>query len=215
LSGSELDAAVRQIEPLSVDEKKRLLPLVIERFKKGDDWRILVAFEYLGPTAKDAAPLLLPLLRSYNVNDNVYGGRAIGAIGYTNEGDLDSLIENMASDLPFVRSNTAEVLGQWGRPADKAIPALVKGLRDPEWQVRRSATQALGKMTPTPQSVSGLIAVLQAPDAGVEMQAAQSLGVMGNTAKDAAPILRKLIADRGGVEGVEPEFVEALKNVTR
>jgi hypothetical protein len=38
---------------------------------------------------------------------------------------------------------------------------------------------------------------------------------MGNKAKDAAPILRKLITDRSGVEGVEPEIVEALKNVTR
>jgi hypothetical protein len=51
--------------------------------------------------------------------------------------------------------------------------------------------------------------------AEVQIQAAQSLGLMENKAKDAAPILRKLITDRSGVEGVEPEIVEALKNVTR
>lgn len=212
-SRQDLDAAVAEISNLNEKQKQQLLPVVIERYKKGDDWRILVAFEHLGPIAKPAAPLLMPLLKSYSLNDNTYGGKALGAIGFTSKEDLRSLIENLKSPLPGARWYSAYVLGKWGKSADQATLELVRVLTDEDWRVRRSAAEALGNLSPSEISITGLIGVLQNHQSSAQKEAAISLGNMGPSAKAAIPVIEQVIQYSGGAEGAESEFFEALRKI--
>jgi HEAT repeat protein len=47
-----------------------------------------------------------------------------------------------------VRFSAAKALGNLGKQADSAVPALLKSLEDRQQSVRRATSEALGKIAP-------------------------------------------------------------------
>src|SRR6516162_5148467 len=83
------------------------------------------------------------------------------------------------------------------RAAD--IDGLVKQLKDPDADVRRSAAKLLGEAGPEAKpAVAALSAALKDRDRYVRRYAAQSLGEIGPDAKAAVPSLATAMKDSNG-----------------
>lgn len=77
---------------------------------------------------------------------------------------------------------------------EKAVPLLLKVLKDPNPQQRQTAAQSLGKIG-RKEALPALIEALQDPDPGVRRQAAWSLGMIGDDSKAARLSLISLLFD--------------------
>ncbi len=87
------------------------------------------------------------------------------------------------------RWKAAEALGNLGRDARGAVPALAAALRDRNDQVRWRAAEALGKLGPdAAAAVPALVDALDRSDM-LAQEAAKALGRMGGAARPAVPAL--------------------------
>ena len=89
---------------------------------------------------------------------------------------------------PVVRWDAVGALGRIGAPSVEPLRAK---LRDPEWEVRRSAAAALGQVGPhAAPAVRDLIALLKDPEGMVRQSAVQALGKIG---PEAAPAVDSIV----------------------
>ena len=89
-----------------------------------------------------------------------------------------------------VRSHTAYILGEMGKPAHVTVSNLIPLLKDSDEQVRWDTATALGKMGGAAQpAVDLLTKALQDPNEEVRRSATYALELMGTTAKSAIPAL--------------------------
>jgi HEAT repeat protein/peroxiredoxin len=108
--------------------------------------RVLFAIVRLGPKAKPALPLILPLLTNQNSHLKIHALVALNAIGPDTE-----------TVRPFV-------------------PALLQILGDEDWTIRLAALRALAALRPPPQEVAvAFLRLLNDPEDPVRSEAMYSL----------------------------------------
>jgi HEAT repeat protein len=94
---------------------------------------------------------------------------------------------------PSLRSEAATALGNYGRKAEVAIPALVTALKDRDVSVSSTAAVALGKVGgESRDAVRALVEALER-DPSLAMSAAEALGRIGVKAAPALPALLKAL----------------------
>jgi HEAT repeat protein len=129
--------------------------------------------------------------------------KAMTALTKIGEPAVDPLIEVLKDKDEEARPLAAQVLGDIGPAAKKAIPALIEALKDDDADpsVRNSAASALAEMGPAAKpAVPALLAALKDDDAGVRGSAAFTLGKVGAEAKTVlGPLLEALDDEEASV----------------
>jgi HEAT repeat protein len=173
---------------------------------------VLVLGAGLGPVAVEelliqiggpaVEPLLIQLARDDTPTARRRASRTLGEIafqripaGMTTEAVRAALSERLQKDKDWiVRSQCALALASWGRstPQDMSSSAgqLVRGLVDPDDQVRRDVIQALGRLG-DPRTLPALINHLErsinAGELGEIVTTQKALGVLSGEAKKRTP----------------------------
>ena len=121
----------------------------------------------------------------------------------------------LKSSDPLERRLAAHALGEIGRPAREAVPALTEALRDPVSFVRVWAAAALARIEPeNPDAISALVAGTRDQIYFVRSLAAWHLGRLGPRhpgIEAAVPELRELLNDND--LSVHAEALVALGNL--
>jgi HEAT repeat protein len=99
----------------------------------------------------------------------------------------EELVTRLKHPDQAVRLHAAAALGQMGRKARKAVPALAEALQDVDAHVRRMAALALGDVGPeAAAAVPALVEALNDSHAAVRRRAVVALGRPGSAAPKAA-----------------------------
>lgn len=107
-----------------------------------------------------------------------------------------SLQKSLGAKEAQTRQRAASCLGLLGEDARKAVPDLVKLMKDPSEQVRIQASFALGHIGASPDSaVPALVSCLIDASAEVRTTAAEALSHFGTSALPAIPDLTKALKD--------------------
>ena len=121
----------------------------------------------------------------------------------------------LKSSDPLQRRLAAHALGEIGRTAREAVPAVTEALRDPVSFVRMWAAAALARVEPeNPDAISALVAGMRDQIYFVRSLAAWHLGRLGPRhvgIEAAVPKLRELVIDND--PSVRAEAVVALENL--
>ncbi len=117
----------------------------------------------------------------------------------------DALVEALDSRDPERRRQAVEVLGSI-RP-ERAIPSLLKTLKDYDSRVREMAARALAGIGLA--AVEGLNASLESPDATVACLAARALGQIGD-ARAVTGLVEVIVRNRSTTSAY-PEMLEAVR----
>ena len=106
----------------------------------------------LGPDATASVPTLIRSLeRDDDPNVRRCAALALARIAPTDPRTTTPLIRTMKRDgRSYVRAAAIEALGQNGPPAEAALSDLTEALKDPDFQVRTAAEEALKKMRARP-----------------------------------------------------------------
>jgi HEAT repeat protein len=143
----------------------------------------------LGPRV---APLVIPVLGD---NDRGVRDGAEQVLASFGEPVIPLLIETLGSEQPQFRISAAATLTRAAGSAGKAIPALVKALKDTEASVRFRAAVALVEIdrSAAVPAIPVLLEALQSTAQEEFVQAAGALRQMGPKATTAGPALRELL----------------------
>jgi len=121
---------------------------------------------------------------------------------------VDGLIQALGDEVPLVRGRTAEALQEFADKAKKAVPALIRSLRDRDTWVRNRAGYALGAIK-DPRAINALVANLDDKEPTARSAAADALGLIGGLqAKVALPKLQVALRDQD--EDVREAAEEAI-----
>ena len=174
----------------------------------------------LGPSAKQAVPVLRSLLESEHESLRVSAAVALGRMGASANVAIPDLVELLRGGRRSEVSASGRSLVALGAPSvpplmellksdnkqrrrlvkdllrqiPDAIPALADAMRDGDTQLRIDAGDALRKMGA--KSVAPLIELLEHKSADVRRNAAWRLGEMKRKALGAVPALIKLLEDK-------------------
>jgi HEAT repeat protein len=174
----------------------------------------------MGPQAREAVPALVEALRDVRIREETL--EALRKIGPETPEAVPALIETLRIDgLRTFATQTLEGIG------GRALPALVRAMKDENPNVRLAAVRIIGNLgPPAGQAVPALIAALQDPGRGVSTEAAIALGKVGPRAKEAVPDLFEALKnpqmyevsmkalEQIGFDSKEaiPALIEALKH---
>ena len=104
----------------------------------------------LGPEAKAAAPALQKLLQSKDELVQITGAHALVAVDPANPENAKLVVPVMTAalknPLPFIRGEAAMTLGDLGKAAATALPALEAAANDDDEGVRAVAVEAVKKI---------------------------------------------------------------------
>jgi HEAT repeat protein len=141
---------------------------------EGSQWRLLQAFERIGPAAR---PYLLEAMQDPYEFTRASAATALGYIG--DSSDVPVLLEALRDPGRFsrVRSSAAYALGRIRNAS--AIPALLEALQDNHPTVRGKAVQALCSIGEA-GVVSDVIQVLGDSNLSVHEYAVNALAAMGS-----------------------------------
>jgi HEAT repeat protein len=183
------------------------------------------ALQNLGPKAKDAIPALIEALQPKDgVKDfrPIRCAQAAAALAHIDpsrkeiEGAIPLILEKLlgydGDGSDGARVVGAELLGECGKAALSALPALLKRLKDEDGDVRVAAAAALIKIAPEKHADAALAAIaaeLKNADLLVRIAAADALGELGPRAKGAAGALN------GALQDPEPEVRQAAREALR
>ncbi len=100
---------------------------------------------------------------------------------------LKTIMADFSDDNPVIRMRASYAAASKGA---EVVPAMVKALKSKDWQVRRSATDALTQLGPdATEAVAALAETLKDKNSWVCAGAASALGKMGQAARPAIPQL--------------------------
>ena len=142
-----------------------------------------------------AAAVVPPLIKALRNDDALMREIAIeslGSLGPDSAGKaVPELIRRFGSDpSQRLRLHAAWALPRLDPEGTAAIPALVAGLNDRNWQMRLSAVSTVGQFGPRARSaVPGLIASLSDSEAYVRSAAAAVLAKIGPASRTVPPLI--------------------------
>jgi len=119
-------------------------------------------------------------------------------VGGMNKDVVDVVLAALKDRSPFVRSQAARALGNFGDMARGAVSELRGALKDSSLRVRVAAARALlqlEKKGAPAEALAVIVAASQAPDAETRNAAAEALVVSGPENEAAATALRELLDD--------------------
>ncbi len=190
------------------EERERLLPLLLQELDSPLPSRRERAVELLAEAGEEPVlPALLSLVRrekhplvrwkALRALSHLVGEAAGPAelpspeeVSSWRDEALTDLLGRLESEQANRRWEAAEGLGELGDP--RAIPALVRALRDPHAFVRWAAAQAIGRIGGE-EAVALLLPLLQESDPLVRRSAADALGYLDTPAVRQA--LRRALRD--------------------
>lgn len=152
-------------------------------------WAAYDACRRLGPSAAEAVPALIELLR----NGELEVIEALAGIGRP---AVPALVAELKHRKMSVRANAAECLGKIGANAEAAVPSLIVLLNDARLPVRVAAAQALGHIGAGHEhAVPALVRLLEDDYVAARRAAADSLGAFGQRALLAVDPLNDALND--------------------
>ncbi|MGO8700110.1 MAG: M56 family metallopeptidase [Limisphaerales bacterium] len=157
--------------------------------------RVLFAIVRLGPKAKPALPVILPLLTNQNRQLKIHALFALNAISPDTEivrPFVPALMQTLGDEDWTIRLAVLKVLAALRPPPPEAAQALLRLLNDPEDQVRSEAMYSLVNQT-NPIVIPMLDKRLHDRDSFVVTRAAVQIGVFGAAAATSEPQLRELL----------------------
>ena len=128
----------------------------------------------IGEPVSRVVPALISTLADPDENIRFAGSIALENLG---EPAVPYLIDALAVDNAEIRLNAAYALGEIGTPLDIILPALIRTLTDPEWNVRSLVVRAL--VTIGPPAVESLIQALNSEDPDLRRMAERALNDIG------------------------------------
>jgi len=181
-----------------------VLPVLIEGVRNvALRQRALWIMARLGPEAKDALPVLTPLLQAGNLPNVV--SDVFSDIGP----DAVPPLMEMLTKKGIAGGQAGNMLGGMG--AD-AAPALLKLLNDPDALIRSSAIITLGRVAPcAPEVMPALMEVAQKGNANLRQDTLTALGIAGPSAKAAVPILLDAVKSNDPIQ--RHTALQALLNI--
>jgi HEAT repeat protein len=191
---------------------------------------LLEALARIGPKARAATSAIEEVLRDGNAHTRCCAARALFRVTGNakkvlplltaaiteKDAHVCTLMPVTVSGLqpaPPVRLEALRGLGKMAPAAARAIPAILRLLKDKDPAIRAEAALALGLIAPGDVRVVGALAgALKDPDECVRRAAALRLGTAGPRAAKAAPILEKALDDEA--TDVRVEAATALWKIT-
>jgi HEAT repeat protein len=174
---------------------KDALPALMEALKeKNNNVRVNViyALQQMNVDAKTVKPLLLPLLKEEEAGVRQ---AAVQGLGRFRAEVLDDLLGLVDDKDAGVRWLTAQYIGNCGKQAKKAIPALEKmAAKDTDGTVRYYAVTALASVGN--DAIPSLIELARVKDYDQRYMVLNYLAGFGAASKDAVPVLREALKDK-------------------
>ncbi len=172
------------------------------------------AFRVLGPTAKEAVPELLKIIRKPNIFTSFRVQRAIIAIGKDAFPDLLRALDNPGySNQATIVEMMGELKGV-GTNAIPAVPKLVRYVESGQIDLSRNAARTLGRLGVSPElAVPALMRALESKDTLLVRTAAEALGNFGPAAESAVPMLAAALQNSDGF--VQEASAQALGKIGR
>lgn len=195
LSTGSAPARVQAIKSLEqkAQAARPAIPALLALLKEPDSSKTIhpATFRAIERIGLDEAriPELLTLLRSQDAPTASVAARLLGIVG---EPALDPLLEILKGPQAVLRQRATNAIFHLRNIPERAIPALVAAVEDPDERVRPGAVAVLGKMGP--QAAPAVPGLVKAVD-NKSVQASHALGRIGPSARDALPALRRALAD--------------------
>ncbi|MDB6110263.1 MAG: repeat protein [Pedosphaera sp.] len=195
------ELAARGFELLGSSAKEAvpgLMKIYQQNISQSSQENCLAALASIGPTAKQAIPLLIGATSHPAFEVRYRAFAALGNVHPEPEVILPFLIRTLRDPDTGFKTIAIEQIRLLGDDAKPAIPALIELLQDPGPSVRRSAVYALGWLAPeSEQVVPVLTLALQSSqsDALMRMSSATALGRIGANARSAVPALLGALHD--------------------
>lgn len=199
-------AAAQAIGGIDEAKSEEVIPVLLVLLKDEDrDVRLNAAFgiSNFGKHAKNALPELLEAL---NDPDYVVRAMVCSAIGYVGIAD-EKVIKALVNELSHERAEIgyywriAGSLGEFGRRASSAVPALLETLKklgeNEDFLNKSSVIEALGKIgVASPDVIDALVQALKDRRSDLcREEAAKSLGMLGIQANSSVPALIEALND--------------------
>ncbi len=182
-------------------------PFEVEGVRMGRQQRAVIAFGVLGRKAKDAIPIVLRALDEDDPYSIMYAAEAIGATG---PDAVEPLTKALTNTNWRVRCTIASVLADWSFADDenregltqaerstasiRAVPTLLKLLKDPNLRVHYIAMRSLGEIHQQPEIViPEILSYLNSTTETDRHVAVQALARFGSQAKPAVPAIIKAL----------------------
>jgi hypothetical protein len=191
---------------------------LIKRVKKADA-KAARALENIDPSAKDAVPLLIDLIKEKENASDLPTEKAVAAkaLGRLGTAAVPALIETLAVKDGKVQAYAALALKQIGPDAKAAVPGLIdviKAHKDQTHIARLNSIAALGKIGPGAKDAVPLLMEIvkdKPPLSAARLAAVTALGQIGPDAKAAAPTLIDLLGEEETKAG--PLRLEAARSL--
>ncbi|WP_439621411.1 HEAT repeat domain-containing protein [Gemmata sp.] len=154
------------------------------------------AIKEIGPDAKAAVPLLVPLLKTSTPEEREMVAFAVGAVGPAAKDAVPALTDLLKDQPSYVKYAAAVALGQIGPDAKAALPALTPLVEGRDDFNRIGAAYANWQISgETKTAMFVLLHTITAVDHHTRGVTINRLGRMGPAAKEAVPALVTALKD--------------------
>lgn len=167
-----------------------------------------LAAEALG---KMGEPKAVPALLEVSAEDDMpLRKSALEALQEIGAAGFEEMLNGLAHPSPDVRKTAIIALSRINEPG--ACPAFAEALKDPDWNVRFAAAQALGEFPGQPQTASSLISALRDPELKIALAAANSLAKVADHAHATALTAETDLVTNGELKAAIQKAAEAAQN---
>jgi HEAT repeat protein len=193
-------------------------------------WQAVEALCGLGPAAKDAIPAIRQAIRESYAQERVGNPDnnpmlittylLVTPLAQLGGDAVPLLLEFLDEENINFKRNSVEALGKIGPPAQKAVPALAKLLKNDDPTMRQYSARALWRIDKNTSGIPVLVAFLRHEPYWAK-PAADALGEMGPAAKSALPELEKSLsavnadvrpAVLTAIEKIDPDAARKIKS---
>jgi HEAT repeat protein len=206
-----------------VAPRPALVPILISLLKDPDREvrvRVLTALGNFGGQAHRVLPAVRLALKKTALEDDdafirTQAARALLQVGPEPDSEVAGLSDSLRNELAVLRFHAAVALGNLGRKARLAVPALIHtALWDEDLAVRVEAAVSLWKIERSgPLAIPVLIEALEADNEMICWMAADALGQIGPEAREAVPALRQALHRDFKVSLIKKGVLLALERI--
>ena len=205
------------LERIKPEETSVALPYLVQVFRSTDIHGRSYAAVALGAVHQDpdlCVPLLIQGLTDATPSVREQCVASLGRFGEATSPHAGQLADIFDQTDPLTRRAICGALASFHSATAVAVPVLVRGLRDPDENVRVWAAAGLGQLARLPdQAVPALAHAVDDPSAIVRTMAAQSLGQFGMRATNALSVIDQMCSDRD--VAVRNAATNALRRITQ